>query len=55
MRWASLRVYEIWFAEDGSLGYEPSPLKHFSWRYVVVSDATDGEEMAAAIAEASAS
>lgn len=39
------------FTEDGSLSYEPSPLKHFSWRYVVVSDAADGEEMAAAIAE----
>ncbi|MET7682124.1 DUF6204 family protein [Streptomyces sp. NPDC005423] len=39
------------FTEDGSLSYEPSPLKHFSWRYVVVSEAVDGEEMAAAIAE----
>lgn len=39
------------FTEEGSLSYEPSPLKHFSLRYVVVSDAADGEEMAAAIAE----
>ncbi|MET8569821.1 DUF6204 family protein [Streptomyces sp. NPDC004783] len=39
------------FTEEGSLSYEPSPLKHFSMRYVVVSDAADGEEMAAALAE----
>ncbi|AIS01403.1 DUF6204 family protein [Streptomyces glaucescens] len=39
------------FTEEGSLTYEPSPLKHFSMRFVVVSDAADGEEMAAAIAE----
>ncbi|MFG2374968.1 DUF6204 family protein [Streptomyces sp. NPDC048504] len=39
------------FAEEGSLSYEPAPLKHFSWRYVVVSDAVDGDEMAAALAE----
>jgi hypothetical protein len=39
------------FTEEGSLSYEPSPLKHFSMRYLVVSDAADGEEMAAAIAE----
>ncbi|WNM33544.1 DUF6204 family protein [Streptomyces sp. Li-HN-5-11] len=39
------------FTEAGSLSYEPSPLKHFSMRYVVVSDAADGEEMAAAVAE----
>ncbi|SEE74309.1 hypothetical protein SAMN05216489_08111 [Streptomyces sp. 3213] len=39
------------FTEEGSLSYEPSPLKHFSWRYVLVSDAADGEEMAAALAE----
>lgn len=38
------------FTEDGSLTYESTPLKHFSMRYVVVSDAVDGEEMAAAIA-----
>ncbi|GAB1326517.1 DUF6204 family protein [Streptomyces sennicomposti] len=39
------------FTEEGSLSYEAVPLKHFSMRYVVVSDAADGEEMAAAIAE----
>ncbi|MEV7796225.1 DUF6204 family protein [Streptomyces sp. NPDC087512] len=39
------------FTEEGSLSYEPSPLKHFSMRCVVVSDAADGEEMAAALAE----
>ncbi|MFF0016557.1 DUF6204 family protein [Streptomyces sp. NPDC005374] len=39
------------FTEEGSLSYEPAPLKRFSLRYVVVSDAADGEEMAAAIAE----
>ncbi|WP_328751622.1 DUF6204 family protein [Streptomyces sp. NBC_00285] len=39
------------FAEEGSLSYEPAPLKHFSMRYVVVSDAADGEEMAGVIAE----
>ncbi|MEV5550361.1 DUF6204 family protein [Streptomyces sp. NPDC052309] len=39
------------FTEEGSLSYEASPLKHFSMRYVVVSDAADGEEMAGAIAQ----
>ncbi|MGW3284956.1 DUF6204 family protein [Streptomyces sp. NPDC001002] len=39
------------FTEEGSLSYEPAPLKHFSMRFVVVSDAADGEEMAGAIAE----
>ncbi|MDX3577127.1 MULTISPECIES: DUF6204 family protein [unclassified Streptomyces] len=39
------------FTEEGTLTYEPSPLKHFSMRYVVVSDAADGDEMAAALAE----
>ncbi|WP_217139921.1 DUF6204 family protein [Streptomyces sp. AC627_RSS907] len=39
------------FTEEGTLSYEASPLKHFSMRYVVVSDAADGEEMAGAIAE----
>lgn len=38
------------FSEAGSLTYD-RVLKHFSFRYVVVSDAEDGEEMAAAIAE----
>ncbi|MCH0563425.1 MULTISPECIES: DUF6204 family protein [unclassified Streptomyces] len=39
------------FTEEGTLSYEPRPLKHFSLRYVVVSDADDGEEMAGAIGE----
>ncbi|MEU1176976.1 DUF6204 family protein [Streptomyces sp. NPDC005820] len=39
------------FTEEGTLSYEPRPLKHFSMRFVVVSDAADGEEMAGAIAE----
>lgn len=39
------------FTEEGSLTYEASPLKHFSMRFVVMSDAEDGEEMAAALAE----
>lgn len=39
------------FTEEGTLSYEPAPLKHFSMRYVVVSDAADGEEMAGALAE----
>ncbi|MFJ7624872.1 DUF6204 family protein [Streptomyces sp. NPDC097595] len=38
------------FTEEGSLTYD-RVLKHFSFRYVVVSDAGDGEEMACAIAE----
>ncbi|MFV5995702.1 DUF6204 family protein [Streptomyces sp. NPDC056231] len=38
------------FTEVGSLTYD-AVLKHFSFRYVVVSDAEDGEEMASAIAE----
>ncbi|MEU6881869.1 DUF6204 family protein [Streptomyces sp. NPDC046712] len=38
------------FTEEGSLAYDRT-LKHFSYRLVVVSDAADGEEMAAAIAE----
>ncbi|MFF0434188.1 DUF6204 family protein [Streptomyces sp. NPDC004327] len=38
------------FTEEGSLTYDRA-LKHFSYRLVVVSDAADGEEMAAAIAE----
>ncbi|NEC63632.1 DUF6204 family protein [Streptomyces sp. SID9727] len=38
------------FIEEGSLTYD-RVLKHFSFRYVVVSDAEDGEEMAGAIAE----
>ncbi|WP_307128789.1 DUF6204 family protein [Streptomyces sp. B1I3] len=38
------------FTEEGSLTYDAA-LKHFSFRYVVTSDAEDGDEMAAAIAE----
>jgi hypothetical protein len=38
------------FTPEGSLTYDRT-LKHFSYRLVVVSDAADGEEMAAAIAE----
>ncbi|MFD4941889.1 DUF6204 family protein [Streptomyces sp. NPDC058409] len=38
------------FTEEGSLTYD-RVLKHFSFRFVVVSDAGDGEEMASAIAE----
>ncbi|MFF9400733.1 DUF6204 family protein [Streptomyces sp. NPDC014744] len=38
------------FTEAGSLSYD-RVLKHFSMRFVVVSDAADGEEMASAIAE----
>ncbi|WEH38688.1 DUF6204 family protein [Streptomyces sp. NBC_01218] len=38
------------FTEEGSLTYD-AVLKHFSFRYVVVSDAEDGEEMASALAE----
>ncbi|MER7516663.1 DUF6204 family protein [Streptomyces sp. NPDC126499] len=38
------------FTEEGSLAYDRT-LKHFSYRLVVVSDAADGEEMAAALAE----
>ncbi|MFI1812721.1 DUF6204 family protein [Streptomyces sp. NPDC020422] len=38
------------FTEEGSLAYDRT-LKPFSYRLVVVSDAADGEEMAAAIAE----
>jgi hypothetical protein len=38
------------FTDEGSLAYDGT-LKHFSYRVIVVSDAADGEEMAAAIAE----
>ncbi|PVE04415.1 DUF6204 family protein [Streptomyces scopuliridis] len=38
------------FTPEGSLTYDTT-LKHFSYRYVVVSDAADGEEMAGALAE----
>ncbi|XKK64361.1 DUF6204 family protein [Streptomyces sp. ARC32] len=45
------RMASMRFTEEGSLSYEPAPLKHFSMRYVVVSDAADGEEMAGVIAQ----
>ncbi|MET9365692.1 DUF6204 family protein [Streptomyces sp. NPDC006632] len=38
------------FTQEGSLAYDRT-LKHFSWRFTVVSDAADGDEMAGAIAE----
>ncbi|MFG2833088.1 DUF6204 family protein [Streptomyces sp. NPDC048434] len=38
------------FTPEGSLAYD-SALHSFSYRFVVVSDAADGEEMAAALAE----
>ncbi|MEE1753920.1 DUF6204 family protein [Streptomyces sp. SP18CS02] len=38
------------FTPEGSLTYDAA-LKHFSYRFTVVSEAADGEEMAAAIAE----
>ncbi|MFD5033321.1 DUF6204 family protein [Streptomyces sp. NPDC058220] len=38
------------FTPEGSLTYDPA-LRHFSYRYVVVSDVADGEEMAAVLAE----
>ncbi|MFF8382818.1 DUF6204 family protein [Streptomyces kanasensis] len=38
------------FTEEGSLTYDAA-LKRFSYRFTVVSDADDGEEMAALLAE----
>ncbi|GAA3377649.1 DUF6204 family protein [Streptomyces sannanensis] len=38
------------FTPEGSLHYDRA-LKHFSYRFTVVSDAAEGEEMAGAIAE----
>ncbi|WP_405801667.1 DUF6204 family protein [Streptomyces sp. NBC_01506] len=38
------------FTPEGSLTYD-RVLKHFSYRFVVVSDAADGAEMAAVLAE----
>lgn len=38
------------FAPEGSLSYDV-PLKHFSMRYLVESDAADGPELASMIAE----
>ncbi|WP_030612811.1 DUF6204 family protein [Streptomyces sclerotialus] len=41
---------QVRFTPEGSLAYD-TPLSSFTYRYVVVSDAADGEEMAAALAE----
>ncbi|MFC9230502.1 DUF6204 family protein [Streptomyces decoyicus] len=41
---------QMQFTPEGSLAYERT-LHSFSFRYVIVSDAADGEEMAAALAE----
>ncbi|MFD5098993.1 DUF6204 family protein [Streptomyces albidochromogenes] len=38
------------FTPEGSLAYDAA-LRHFTYRFEVVSDAADGEEMAAAIAQ----
>ncbi|WP_434599101.1 DUF6204 family protein [Streptomyces sp. A5-4] len=38
------------FTPEGSLTYDRA-LKHFSYRYVIVTDAADGDEMAVALAE----
>ncbi|AXG81198.1 DUF6204 family protein [Streptomyces paludis] len=38
------------FTPDGSLTYDRT-LKHFSYRYELLSDAADGPEMAGALAE----
>ncbi|MEW1747915.1 DUF6204 family protein [Streptomyces angustmyceticus] len=41
---------QLRFTPEGSLAYDRA-LHSFSYRFVVVSDAADGEEMAAALAE----
>ncbi|MCX4553936.1 DUF6204 family protein [Streptomyces sp. NBC_01387] len=41
---------QMHFTEQGTLTYDRA-LTHFSYRYVVVSDAADGAEMAGVIAE----
>ncbi|MYX09318.1 hypothetical protein GTW98_21390 [Streptomyces sp. SID8375] len=41
---------QMQFTPEGSLAYDTA-LHSFSYRYVIVSDAADGEEMAAALAE----
>ncbi|UNO39237.1 DUF6204 family protein [Streptomyces sp. MST-110588] len=41
---------QMQFTPEGSLSYDAA-LKSFTYRYVIVSDAQDGEEMAAALAE----
>ncbi|KPC60500.1 DUF6204 family protein [Streptomyces chattanoogensis] len=41
---------QLQFTREGSLAYDTA-LHSFTYRYVIVSDAADGEEMAAALAE----
>ncbi|MFI9050756.1 DUF6204 family protein [Streptomyces sp. NPDC053427] len=41
---------QLRFTAEGSLAYD-TPLRSFTYRYVIVSDAADGVEMAAALAE----
>ncbi|WP_052867955.1 DUF6204 family protein [Streptomyces niger] len=41
---------QLRFTPEGSLAYDRS-LTSFTYRYVIVSDAADGEELAAALAE----
>ncbi|TJZ54429.1 hypothetical protein FCH28_14990 [Streptomyces piniterrae] len=41
---------QLRFTPEGSLAYDAA-LQSFTYRYVIVSDASDGEEMAAALAE----
>ncbi|MCZ1006429.1 DUF6204 family protein [Streptomyces lydicus] len=41
---------QLQFTPEGSLAYD-SALHSFSYRFVIVSDAADGEEMAAVLAE----
>ncbi|WP_407288489.1 DUF6204 family protein [Streptomyces sp. BP-8] len=41
---------QLRFTPEGSLAYDAT-LTSFTYRYVIVSDAADGEEMAAALAE----
>ncbi|WP_206503332.1 DUF6204 family protein [Streptomyces chrestomyceticus] len=41
---------QLRFTPEGSLAYDAA-LRSFTYRYVIVSDAADGEELAAALAE----
>ncbi|MER7398095.1 DUF6204 family protein [Streptomyces sp. NPDC000151] len=41
---------QLQFTPEGALACDPS-MTSFAYRYVIVSDAADGEEMAAALAE----
>jgi hypothetical protein len=43
-------LLQMRFTEAGSLTYDTA-LQHFSYRFVVVADAAEGEELAALIAE----